>query len=146
MTLRYIYEEDLEKLEELDRKCFPPPIRYNRYALQYYLSLPNSIGLVEVNDDTIKGFIIATISRDKSANIVTIDVDPFSRRCGLGSKLINVLKSILNELKVNKITLQVSDDNVVATKFYTKHGFIIKKRLPMYYPSTDGLQMECRIG
>jgi ribosomal protein S18 acetylase RimI-like enzyme len=146
LTLRYIYDKDIEQLEELDRKCFPPPVRYNRYALQYYLSLPNSIGLVEVNNDTIIGFIIATISKDKSANIVTIDVEPVSRRCGLGSKLINVLKNILNELKVTKITLQVSEDNVVATKFYTKHGFEIKKRLPMYYPSTDGLQMEYNIG
>ena len=145
LGLRYIKEEDIEQLEQLDSKCFPEQIRYNRYALRYYLSLPNSIAFLEDSNGIIIGFIIATITDQISANIVTIDIDPRFRKQAIGSKLIIILKRILKELEITKITLQVAEDNKIATKFYSKHGFEIKKRLPMYYPSTDGLLMECRI-
>lgn len=146
MTVRYVTKSDLEQLEELDKKCFPPPVRYNRYALDYYLSLHNTLGLAEILEERVIGFIIVTLTGDSIANIVTIDVDPFYRKHGIGSKLMKIAKNILIDWNVNKITLQVSVDNNIAVNFYQKHGFKIIKKLPMYYPSTDGYQMEHVLG
>jgi ribosomal-protein-alanine N-acetyltransferase len=145
LTIRYLTENDAEILEELDRKCFPPPVRYNRYALGYYLSLPTSFGLAELENDILKGFIIVTLIQKDTANIVTIDVEPSLRRQGIGSKLIAMAKNIMQSWKVQKITLQVSVDNDPAIKFYEKHEFKIIETLSMYYPTTDGYQMECEI-
>jgi ribosomal-protein-alanine N-acetyltransferase len=135
-------ELDAEVLEELDRKCFPPPVRYNRHALSYYLSLPNSFGLAEFENDEIKGFIIVTLISKNNANIVTIDVEPSLRRQGIGSKLITLATNVLHSWKVQIITLQVSVDNEPAIKFYQKHKFKIIETLSMYYPTSDGYQME----
>jgi ribosomal-protein-alanine N-acetyltransferase len=135
----------VEQLEELDRKCFSAPVRYNRHALSYYLSLTTSFGLAEFNDINLIGFIIVTLTSNDSANIVTIDIEPSLRHQGFGSKLIRLATNVLLSWKVKKITLQVSVDNDVAIKFYKKHKFIITKKLPRYYPTTDGYQMEREI-
>jgi ribosomal protein S18 acetylase RimI-like enzyme len=140
--VRYLTDSDVEQLEELDRKCFPAPVRYNRHALSYYLSLPTSFGLAEFNDVSLIGFIIVTLTSNESANIVTIDIEPSLRCQGFGSKLIRLATNVLLSWKVKKITLQVSVDNDVAIKFYKKHKFTITKTLPMYYPTTDGYKME----
>ena len=95
MTIRYIKNSDIELLESLDKKCFPPPVRYNRYALNYYLSLLNSFGLLESVNDELLGFIIITLLSKDIANVVTIDVEPELRRRGIGSKLFNKARDIL---------------------------------------------------
>ena len=146
MTVRFITKSDLTHLEELDRKCFPAPVRYNRYTLDYYISLPNSFGLVDIIENRVIGFIIVTLIYKSNANIVTIDVDPLFRKSGIGSRLIEVVKKILLDRNIKLITLQVSVDNTIAVNFYKKHGFRVTKTLPMYYPNTDGYHMECIIG
>jgi ribosomal protein S18 acetylase RimI-like enzyme len=142
LTIRQITPYDIEQLEALDKICFSNEVRYNRYALNHYLSLPNSIGLLQSMEDNVQGFIIITMLSDDTANIVTIDVDPSVRNHGIGSTLVEKIKRILKDWKVHKITLQVAMDNTVAINFYLKHGFRIIKRLENYYPSIDGFQME----
>ena len=146
LTVRYLMKTDVDQLEELDRKCFPPPVRYNRHALSYYLSLPTAFGIGEFQNFKLAGFIIVIFMTEDIANIVTIDVEPLMRKSGIGSKLINLAKKVLISQEVKKITLQVADDNIPAVNFYKKHGFKVVKRLPMYYPTTDGYQMELKIG
>jgi ribosomal-protein-alanine N-acetyltransferase len=136
---------DLETLEALDKKCFTDTVRFNRFAFDYYLSIPNSIGLLEQQDNKMLGFIISTPISYDTFNIVTIDVDPEFRQTGIGSELILALKRILKRWNLNRISLQVSRDNTTAIQFYFKHGFKIVKELPNYYPDTDGYQMECII-
>ena len=142
LIIRQIIPNDLEAMEDLDKKCFTNEVRYNRYTLDYYLSLPESIGLVQTMEDKLLGFIITTMAAEQIANIVTIDVHPLFRRHSIGSNLINAAKVILNERRVSKISLQVADNNQAAIKFYIKHGFKVMKKLPKYYPNTDGYQME----
>jgi ribosomal-protein-alanine N-acetyltransferase len=83
--------------------------------------------------------------KESKANIVTIDIDPLFQKRGIGTKLIVAVKKVLLDLLVKKITLQVAEDNNKAVNFYLKHGFKVVKRLPSYYPDTDGYQMECMI-
>jgi len=144
--MRNITNNDLPQLEDLDRRCFSPAVRYNRYAIDYYISLPNSIGLTEIKDNNLIGFIIALVATKESANIVTVDVDPRFRKQGIGSRLLQAVMGILKKWKITKITLQVSVDNTLAIKFYQKHGFNIMEILPNYYPTTDGYHMECILG
>ena len=146
MTIRYITKDDIGSLEELDRRCFTEAVRFNRYDLAYYLSLPNSIGLVEENSDTPLGFIITTLIAEGTMNIVTIDVEPRYRRHGIGTGLIITAIEILRRLDMTKVTLQVSMNNQPAIAFYLKHGFQVAKQLPKYYPDGDGYQMERLLG
>jgi len=142
LMIRQINSDDVDHLEALDKKCFPNEVRYNRYALSHYLSLPNAIGLLQSNNNILQGFIITTMFDENIANIVTIDVDPLVRNRGIGSNLVFAIKNILKGRQVKRITLQVSINNSVAIGFYMKHGFRITKQLPNYYPNTDGYQME----
>jgi len=142
LMIRQINSNDVDHLEALDKKCFSNEVRYNRYALSHYLSLPNAIGLLHSNDNMLQGFIITTMADENIANIVTIDVDPTVRNRGIGSNLVFAVKNILKARQVKRISLQVSINNTTAINFYMKNGFKITKRLPNYYPNTDGYQME----
>lgn len=145
LTIRPIDSNDVEHLEALDKICFSNAVRFNRHALSHYLSLPNSIGLLQSNDNMLQGFIITTMAAEEIANIVTIDVEPTVRNRGIGSNLVFAVKNILKDRQVKRITLQVSTDNTTAINFYIKHGFKITKSLPNYYPNTDGYQMEYKM-
>ena len=142
MPIRTITMADLSLLEVLDKKCFSDAVRYNRFAFDYYLSIPNSIGLLKTKGNKLMGFIITAPLADDIFNIVTIDIDPEFRRKGIGSELILAVIRILKQWEIEKITLQVSIDNVPAIQFYLKHGFEIVEELPRYYPDNDGYQME----
>jgi ribosomal-protein-alanine N-acetyltransferase len=142
LPIRTITMADLGPLEVLDKKCFSDAVRYNRFAFDYYLSIPNSIGLLKAENKKLFGFIITAPISDDIFNIVTIDIDPEFRRKGIGSELILAVKRILKRWEIQKITLQVSIDNVPAIQFYMKHGFEIVEELPKYYPDNDGYQME----
>ena len=142
MSIRNITSADVDALEALDRQCFPAEVRYNRFDLGYYLTIHNSVGLLDTAGQELRGFIIAVPLSADTANIVTIDVAPAYRRRGIGSDLLSQAKEIFKSRHVTRISLQVAVDNEPALKFYTKHGFMVLQILKNYYPAADGYQME----
>ena len=75
-------------------------------------------------------------------HLVTLDVLPSLQGKGIGSLLMN---QILNRAcldKIQRVDLEVAEDNPKAISFYRAQGFHTVKRLRKYYPNNkDALVM-----
>jgi len=76
----------------------------------------------------IIGFIIASIKEGKKIHIHKLFVHESFQNIKTGSKLISCLEEKAKINDIEFITLYVDEQNLLAKRFYTKHGFIIEDR------------------
>jgi len=146
-TLRDFRREDFDTLWRIDQECFPPGISYSQLELAAYIRRWGSFTLVaesagrngqrmpgEVEPSTVTlGFLVAEAGRRGTGHILTIDVLPAARRCGVGSKLLSAAEDRLRAIKCRRVFLETAVDNQAALVFYKKHGYSLTKTIPRYY-------------
>lgn len=146
-VLRDYVPADFECLWELDQKCFTPEIAYSRDELAYYLRASGATCVLAVENEEPIAFILGHRRRNGVGHIVTLDVSPATRSRGLGSMLISTLETRFQSVGCDSILLEVAVNNLVAIRFYKKHGYSVLKTLRRYYPGgLDGLVMAKRLG
>jgi [ribosomal protein S18]-alanine N-acetyltransferase len=135
--IRGFQRRDLAALHRLDAVCFPPEIAYSRAELQYFLTHPNcTCWIAERPENKLGGFVIVErVNRGGrvSGHIVTLDVDPGERRCGLGTLLLNTVEEQMKQEGVVVISLEVAENNASARSFYRSLGFVPTGRIANYY-------------
>ena len=132
--IRNATPDDLDRIIEIEQKCFTEKISYSPRQLRYLLTKANSTCMVQTDNDTIQGFIIVTHRRKTTVvGIETIDVDPVYRRQGIGQKLLHAAEQKLKQQGIRKIRLEVSQGNVAAIRLYEKEGFKTIALLQNYY-------------
>jgi len=132
---------DFDRLWQIDQACFATGIAYSQMELSGFISRRNAITLVAQHaaDDhrpseghAIAGFAIAQPYK-KHGRIVTLDVLPEARRCGLGSRLLTECETRLRQRGCTEVYLETAVNNDPALKLYIKHGYHILRTLPGYY-------------
>lgn len=103
-----------------DLKCNP----YGRYLV--YKEGSNILGYLYYSDIY------------ERAEINQIEVESFHRNCGIGSKLLEKMTSIVDK----NITLEVRKDNYSAISLYKKYNFVEVAIRKGYYSGIDGILME----
>jgi len=91
---------------------------------QFTTSIENSNNLcycLSLNGKTI-GYLIAMLALD-SADILNIGIDPYFKRQGYGTGLLNHLIEELRKRKIGEIFLEVRAGNKSAIQFYKRQGF-----------------------
>jgi ribosomal protein S18 acetylase RimI-like enzyme len=147
LKIRRYQASDFDRLVEIDQACFIEGIAYSEEEMHFFLSMPNGISLVGLQDEEIIGFLIAERfhsrrTRQLTGRIITIDVDPSEQHSGMGTLMMSSAEAELKQAGCDYVLLEVAVDNEPALKFYKKHGYAILKILPRYYmDSLDGLQM-----
>lgn len=122
---------DLTRLVELDSICFPPDTAYPRDVMRYYVSHPRGRTIVAESVQAgaaIIGFIVMRAGRGKVAEIVTIDVDPSSRRMGIATSLMRLAEEWAVSEKARVLALEVDQENSSAVALYDNLGFTIAER------------------
>lgn len=127
----------------------------NRWTAQHYLEELKSAAsimyrLESVDNETI-GFIVGrtVASNDDEASvdaeIYNIGVDPKFQRRGHGQALLTAFLDACRELNVQKIWLEVRENNAAAVGLYAANGFIpVTIRKDFYSdPRENGILM-CR--
>ena len=92
--------------------------------LQFTTSIENSKNLyycLSLNGKTI-GYLIAMLAGD-TADILNIGIDPYFKRQGHGTGLLNHLIEELRKRKIGEIFLEVRAGNKSAIQFYKRQGF-----------------------
>ena len=84
-------------------------------------------------DDTVVGFVGAQLVLD-NADITNIAVLPEFREKGLGRRLLDTLIADAKTCGIETLTLEVSEYNINAVRFYEKLGFIRNGARKGYYP------------
>ncbi len=124
----------LNELEKLHAECFPHrPWRASDFA-----------DLKKSGCDIIaspNGFIVYR-AIGTEAEIITIGVAPGARRNGIGAAMLGLIENDLKKRSVQKIFLEVAENNSAARAMYEKNGYIEIGRRPKYYDGIDALLME----
>ena len=139
--LNSISLEDVDQMQALDQKCFPPEIAFTEGYFRLLFYYDKAFGWSLSLDDKIIAFILLTPHRNK-ANIATIDVSPRHRRKGIGSALVSFAEKTLADSDYHSVFLQVHVDNSGAIQLYQQAGYSVVKTLPDYYPTGDALLMR----
>ena len=79
------------------------------------------------------------------ADLITLVVDPFHQKRGIGSSLLELLILYLKSLKVEKLFLEVATINEPAIKIYTKIGFRPCGQRRNYYSLGHGNQIDASL-
>jgi [ribosomal protein S18]-alanine N-acetyltransferase len=137
VQLRRFQIGDLARLHQLDRVCFPREIAYSKTELHYFLTHPGcSCWIAERPASKLAGFVI--IERESrnglsAGHIITLDVDPGERRCGLGTMLMHAAEEQMKQEGAALMSLEVAENNTAARRFYRGLGFVSRGRIAKYY-------------
>ncbi len=144
IPLREARPRDFAELWALDRRCFVPEIAYTRAELHKVMQEPEAFTLVAQRaSGPILAFLVGALDARRRGHVITIDVLPDSRRCGLGGRLIRAAEERWRNVGVREVRLEVAVNNHAALAFYARFGYRILNRLPDYYPGgLDGLLLE----
>lgn len=133
-TIRQVNYSDLDKILEIERKCFDTNTAYTRRQLRYLITQANSRCFAEEKGGILRGFIIILYGQGTGvAGIETLNVDPAFNGLGIGKRLLIAAEEDIYFLGVRKIRLEVSMGNLVAINIYEKAGFIKTTILKNYY-------------
>ena len=139
ISIKQINEEDIDLCYELDSKTISLwskkqwASEFKKKGIKVFgLSLANSvIGIcvlqVVLNEAQINYFAINNKFRNK----------------GFGSHFMNYLIKLCENIKINKLLLEVSQSNVKAAKFYSQFDFVtVGIRRNYYKDGSDALLKE----
>ena len=110
---------------EIHKQCFQNA--WSEKEFSDLLNLPTS--RLWMNE---KGMLFCSHVADEM-EILTFGIIPEFRRQGLGIQLLNQMFEYAKENKINKIILDVAEDNIPAIKLYEKMGFDLTYRRKGYY-------------
>lgn len=122
-----------EKLSNLHKKCFPT----KPWSADDFRDLKQSGCEIIMSEN---GFIVYRIAVDE-AEIITIGVNPETRRSGIASAMIGIIEKTSKNQGVKKLFLEVSSINMPAQKLYENCGFKVVGLRPKYYDGVDAILM-----
>lgn len=74
-------------------------------------------------DEKAIGMIGAGLDHANRYNLIAMWVEPESRQLGVAERLVNAVKAEAINRGFTQVFLDVSPDNLKASRFYKKHGF-----------------------
>jgi len=124
----------LNQVIEIEKVCFPHP-----YSRSYFEKLHNEYpkGFIVAEDKKrVIGYIVGQV-KNKTAEIVSLAVDPISRKKGIGKNLTDSLIVQFKGEGIKEFFLHVRTGNKLAISFHENLNFKILKTIKNYYPNGE---------
>ena len=136
--------EDIPRVIEIERQCFPSSWQPGAYQAEVNSS--TSHYLVARLRGLAVGFTGAWLIGEE-AHITTLAVDPGFQQRGIGTRLLRALIDHAMVNGVNRISLEVREQNLPARRLYSRSGFQEVAYLRGYYRDTgdDAVVMWLKI-
>lgn len=131
MTIEFVNESDIQKIYDIS-KC------YFDWTYDNFVSglKSNNIFLKAVSEEKIVGFLIADDLID-SYNLLLIAVREEFKNQNIATKLIKKLENIAKNKNIEKIWLEVKENNFPAINLYKKNDFTNIYLRRNYYKSGE---------
>ncbi len=132
------------QLYDMEARVFGPD-SYNREFFEKLCYDNRELLFVATHAGRAVGYVMGEL-QSRSAEVVSLAVEPGYRGVGLGKRLLRRLLRCLQEAGATTVVLMVRDDNPVAANLYRGAGFQVLRRVPAYY--TDGhaaLRMKLKL-
>jgi [ribosomal protein S18]-alanine N-acetyltransferase len=105
--------------------------------------LPTVRYLVAEEGDDVVGHAVVSVVADIS-ELQRIAVDPFHRRDGLATRLLDEVVVLARDEGADRLLLEVREDNHGAIAFYAARGFVEIDRRPRYFRDGGAAVVMCR--
>ncbi|WP_232699931.1 ribosomal protein S18-alanine N-acetyltransferase [Brevibacillus daliensis] len=135
IEFKYMTWDDVEKVAELERICFPTPWPKEAFYNELKIN-PNAKYLVALLDQEIVGYCGMWIIIDE-VHITNICVHPDARGQKIGLRIMKQMMGLAMLHGGEKMTLEVRPSNTVARHLYEKLGFEEQGRRKRYYSDNN---------
>lgn len=135
MRIREFIPNDLKRVHEIESMSFDESYDVNLFKQLYDIG---SGFLVAEDEGYVVGYILFWIKYETEGHIISLAVDKDYKRKKAGTLLLAKAISVLSLFKINKIVLEVNENNNAAIEFYKQFNFILDRKVPNYYLNGDG--------
>ena len=130
-------EEDSARAAMLHAACFDVSGQWSARSMRETLSAQTTLALgLEDGANLIGLLLIQRVPPD--AEILTVCVHPDARRSGAAQQLFDHAATLLGPYGIDRLMLDVADDNLPAISFYERNGFRRDGLRKAYYRREDG--------
>jgi ribosomal-protein-alanine N-acetyltransferase len=149
LTIRNGNLEDLPTIVQIEKKSFDDPFTLDLFVTLLE-SFPEGFRVCLVRDRAVGYCITYPMKRHRAMVIASIAVLPEFRQKGIGKRLLEDSISISQKYHsagiVDKLILQVAEDNSAARSLYSKFGFENRSLIRNYYGRRKhGIEMELNL-
>jgi ribosomal-protein-alanine N-acetyltransferase len=143
MVLRAWEEKDLDKIAEMEKRCFPSDA-WTKEMLAETMHLPYQWQFLAEEGGQVCGYA-CLFSLFDTAEVLNIAVDAPYRGRGIGGALMGALHEKAKEMGAERMMLEVRASNAPAIALYKKFGYEkISVRKRYYADGEDADIMEKR--
>lgn len=145
MNMRWIIRRDMPEVMRIENDCFEFP--WSEEDWHKCLIQRNRIGMVAEVAECVVGVMLYEL-QPKALRILNFAVRPDCQRRGIGTVMVNKLKSKLSYERRKRITLDIRETNSVAHKFFSAQRFRAIKVQRDFYPqhvSEDAYLFQYRL-
>lgn len=141
--IRWMIRRDMPEVLRIEEDSFEFP--WSEEDFIRCLRQRNCIGMVAEHDETIVGFMIYELHKNR-LHCLNFAVHQDFRRCGIGEQMIGKLITKLSHQRRNRIMLEVRETNLDAQLFFRHMGFRAVSVLRDFYDDTveDAYVMQYR--
>jgi len=138
MALRGATGDDLDAVMEIMAAAFEPTFgeAWTRSQCAGILPMAGVCLRLASRDNRTAGFALMRAIADE-AELLLIAVDPRSRKCGVGTALVDDFVALTRRSGARRLHLEVRDGNP-AIGLYLRAGFALVGRRRDYYRGPDG--------
>lgn len=117
---RWTHSEVLS--DTVTRKQYP---NYDGADAEDYIVSPDRVAYLAYDGDQCVGQILLAKTWNKYAHIEDISVAEAYRGRGIGTMLLSKAQEWAKVKQLNALSIECQDNNVLASRFYAKNGFVI---------------------
>ena len=129
-SIRAATPVDMDALIHIEGEVFMDS--WSRDSLSSLFDGERNVVLIACQDDVAVGYITGWYVHDE-AEIARLGVLYEARKQGIASALISAMIKDFDDLKVQKLSLEVRVSNKAGFAIYHKFGFAVRGRRPRYY-------------
>ena len=142
ISIKQIHEKDIDLCYELDLKTI------SLWSKQQWEKEFKKEGIkiygISITNLLVGICVLQVVLDEAQINYFAIK-DKF-RNKGFGSHLMNYLIKVCEKININKLQLEVSQDNIIAERFYSRFDFFtVGIRKKYYKDGTDALLKEKKL-
>ena len=121
VIIREFVPNDLKRVCEIEKMSFDESYELNMFKQLYDIGAGF---LVAEDDGYVVGYVLFWIKYENEGHIISLAVDKDYQRKQAGTKLLLKAINVLSLFKINKILLEVNENNEGAIEFYKKFNFM----------------------
>ena len=143
ISIDCVSSNDMDTIAKIEEES----LSFNRISKQdfdHFIESENHKIFVAKINNIVVGFILLEITDE--INIYTVAVDKNYRNIGLATQLVERAKEFAKEVGIDKLSLEVSDNNLRAYLLYEKLGFAVRRIRKNYYADkSNAIEMELKV-